>query len=319
MLEATWATDEQTMLITAPGRDPVSLPVEHGVTAHLAWLKPHGNSKTQHGGIGIVNTLNGGCFRSLLPFERSDLPCYADGVDPCSGCYADQTLCARFARARGDDFAVGSNGITPATQRYFHARTPSKWTLDRYPARYWRVDSESSTACLSMALGLTQRWAEANPKKIFTGISSDHFHVPAPMLRRAAAAGNIVIGHTVSPWFSVEENRHRFREAKRWQRHGVPTVIWAVTSSRWDDGGYVRRRLREWEPRQVIECPYHTKQGYAEHVLSINPKGGCCEIGIDKTGEYVRPEDAEGKWRGNCHGCKVLCGVDHLRQIRREQ
>jgi hypothetical protein len=192
------------------------------------------------------------------------------------------------------------------------------------------VDSESSTSCLSLSLGLTQRWAEANPGITFTGISSDYFRVPAAMLRRAARAGNIVIGHTLSPWFSIDDLRNRLAEARRYQAFGVPTTLWLVTRPDWEDSNpagvaLIDRATDEFQPEQIIRLGYHDRQVHQSASVTENPLGVCCGVGVDVDGCYadmatrLRTDGsaASPKLKGVCRGCKLMCGARWLRDSRR--
>jgi len=225
------------------GRFAANIPVEWGVQKSSRWFKPGGNAKTQ-GVMGILSLLRGGCFRSLSEFERSEEECYGN-------CYANDSVYSRMTKG----FNICRNGINGAPG--FHVSTPLNWELKKkgYP-KIWRCDSESSTSCLSLAIGFTQRWAQANPDKWFVGISSDYFHVPDIMLEWAARLRNIVVGHTISSWFSPDETRSRVAQALRWQELGVKTTLWVVTSPN-DPHPHgdaeVKDALTKFLPEQVIE------------------------------------------------------------------
>lgn len=322
-LEANWSDEGRSVVVSRDGVELVRHPVEF-VTRNHSWYKPDGNAKTQHGGIGILSCLSNGCFRSLTGCGRCSERCYNQPGVKQSGCYADLTAHAMIRWNTG--FSVIHNGAKPGTEGYFHVYLPKNgsYDLSKSGTRVFRVDSESATSCMSLALGITQRWAAANPTVKFTGISSDYFHVPDSMLDLAARCGNVVIGHTLSPWFAMDDLRNRVEQAHRWQAAGVPTMLWVETRPDWQDSNpegwaLIEEQLGSWDPRQVVEVPYHDRAGHCTHTLHVNPHGGCCEMGVTPEGEYHRMDSGhEGKLAGACRGCKIMCGVRWLQGCRKE-
>jgi hypothetical protein len=321
-LQAAWSEDGEAVVISRDGEDLLRHPVEF-VNRNHSWYKPNGNAKTAHGGIGILSCLSNGCFRSLTGCGRCTERCYAEPGRCQSGCYADLTAHAMIRWNSG--FSVIHNGYHPGTEGFFHVRLPKNgsYDLSKYGTRIFRVDSESATSCMSLALGITQKLAEANPRIKFTGISSDYFHVPDSMLEWAARCGNVVIGHTVSPWFAVDDLSNRIEQAHRWQAAGVPTMLWVATRDEWrgaNPAGWamIDEELGKFHPEQLVEVPYHDRSGHAIHTLRVNPLGGCCEVGVTPEGEYHRMDSGhEGKLIGSCRGCKVMCGVRWLNGCRK--
>lgn len=328
-LDAAWSEDGTAVVVSRDGEELLRHPVDF-VHRNHSWYKPDGNGKTSHGRLGILSCLSNGCFRSLTGCGRCDQRCYLEPGVKQSGCYADLTAHAMIRWNTG--FSVIHNGVKPGTEGYFHVYLPknSNYDLSKSGTKLFRVDSESSTSCMSLALGITQRWAEANPKLKFTGISSDYFHVPDAMLDRAARCGNVVIGHTLSPWFAMDDLQNRVEQAHRWQAAGVPTTLWVVTRADWEAANpkgakLISEQLGSWDPRQVIRLGYHDRAVHESVAETPNPWGTCCSVGVDEEGEYcdmvdhVRLGDgtaAVGKVKGVCRGCRVLCGAKWLHGLR---
>ncbi len=183
-LDARWGPDRSTVEVLRDGETLVSHPVEYSRRTH-AWIKLGGNGKTQHGGIGVISSLRNGCFRALTGCGRCEERCYREEGDLLSGCYADVSTHAmiRWTKAGG---SVIHNGHKPGTEGFFHVHLPRDGDYAIDGVKIVRVDSESASSCMSLALGLTQDWASANPGVVFAGISANHFRVPAEQLRRAA-------------------------------------------------------------------------------------------------------------------------------------
>lgn len=311
--------DEGTVRVSRVGVPLIDHPVEY-VNRSQSWIKPRGNGKTEHygnTGLGIINCLRNGCFRSCMDFERSDVPCYQDEGDHMTGCYAQLSTFAMIRWNSG--FSVIHNGVQPGTEEFFRIMLPKNgdYSLARYPTRVWRVDSESSTACMSLALGLTQRWARANPDRVFTGISSDYFYVSDERLRETADCGNVVVGFSLSAWFSVEELQSRIASARRFRAAGVPTTLWVVSRGDWEEDNregarLIKEAVAEVDPRSVIALAYHDRSGHVGLPETPNPHGPCCRVGVDSEGEYA-PMDLAENLRGSCHLCPLGCGAAWLR------
>lgn len=331
-LTATWSADGTHALISRGAESLAEHPVTFSRRTH-SWLKPDGNGKVAHygsSGMGVVNFVRNGCFRKLTGCERCGDSCYSDG--PRTGCFADLTAHAAIRKNSG--FSVVHNGIEPGTENFFSLTLPRDGNLDlsMFPQKVWRIDSESSTSCLSLALGLTQGIAEANPDKIMTGISSDYFFVPAAQLRRAAACGNIVIGHSLSPWFGISDIRNRLASARRFAKYGVPTTLWIITRPEWEAANPEGWRLiydevGRWDSRSIIYLGYHDKVVHETASESPNLWGVCCRNGVTKSGQYVNMETklaladgklADGVAVGTCHKCPLGCGAAWLKASRRE-
>lgn len=319
------------------GRDGVRLvdvPVK-SVTKGKDWIKPFGNEKTE-AMVGIISCLAGGCFRAATGFGRCSSACYCK-EDGSGGCYSNATLHAEFRKNPKynlNPYNVIYNGYMPGTESWFKVKVPKSFDLSMYPRKVWRVDSETSTSCLSLALGLTQRFAEANPSKIMTGISSDYFFVPNDMLDWAARCGNIVTGHTLSSWFSPDDLMNRVEQALRFQSHGVPTTLWVVTNPEWDEANPESKRIVDgaidmFQSSQIIVLGYHDHGTHLVAAETPNSRGCCCELRVNKEGRRVDTdtmtvdgEPLKGIPYGKCGvkgmgGCKLFCGATWLMETRR--
>jgi len=325
-LTAGWKDD--AVEIMRDGIRIARVPVE-GVNKDARWFKPRGNTKTL-GVTGIISGLSGGCFRAATGFGKCTQACYRR-EDGKGGCFANLTVHANLRRAAHNPvpFDVIYNGLFPGTESWFHVRVPKSHDLSRYSRKVWRVDSETSTSCLSLALGMTQEWAEANPSKIFTGISSDYFHVPDDMLDWAVRCGNIVIGHTISSWFARDDLLNRIEQALRFQRHGLATTLWVVTNPEWDEANpeskrFVDSAIGMFDPSQIIVVGYHDHRTHLVATETPNPRGCCCELMVDKDGHRIDTdtmtvdgEPLKGIPYGKCGvkgmgGCKLFCGATWL-------
>ena len=327
-LTAVWSEDHTHALISRDGEPLASLPATISRHTH-AWMKPDGNGKTAHGNVGVLSSIRNGCFRELTGCGRCSERCYKEAGKLQSGCYAD---CTTFAMIRWNSgFSVIHNGYQPGTEHFFSLTLPKNgYDLSMYPTKIYRVDSESATSCMSLALGLTQRWAQANPGIKFTGISSDYFRVPNDMLEWAASLGNIVIGHTLSPWFAADDLKNRIKEARRYEGLGVPTTIWVVTRPDWEETNRagveaIDAAIDRFDPRQIVRLGYHDRSTHEYAGGSENPWGVCCGSGVDVDGCYANMstgvrtdgEQASDKLKGVCYGCKILCGVRWLQHTRK--
>lgn len=328
-LEASWVDGE--VRISRDGVRLVDVPVQD-VTKGKDWIKPEGNSKTE-GMVGIISCLSGGCFRAATGFGRCNEACYCK-TDGSGGCYANASLHAEFRKSRKhfeNPYNVIYNGLMSGTESWFKVKIPRSFDLSMFSRKVWRVDSETSTSCLSLALGLTQRFAEANPRKIMTGISSDYFHVPDDMLDWAARCGNVVTGHTLSSWFSPDDLHNRIEQALRFQGHGVATNLWVVTNPQWDmerpeSKAIVDEAIGMFDPRQIISLGYHDHGVHMFADETVNPWGSCCTNRYSKEGERLATPDMtvsgnpyKGIPYGKCKGgCGVMCGASWQRVCQRE-
>ena len=328
-LDAVWSEGGDAVIVSRRGEELVRHPVTFSRRTH-SWLKHQSNGKlATYGvtGIGVLNTIRNGCFRALTCCQKCDRPCYTEDGVTQSGCFSQNTAFAMLRWKQG--FNIISNGYTPGTEGFLSIHQPKdgNYDLSIYRPKIWRVASESSTACLDLSLGMTQCWAASNPNKIFAAVSSCYFRVSSHMLRRAAECRNIVAGVSLSCWLGEDDLRNRISEARRYQEHGLPTAIWVATNPVWAEtnpAGWkvILDELSTYDPRQVIEVPYHTRAGHTQHILGINPWGGCCQVGIDSCGRQVdmntgvRLDDgglAEGRVNGACRTCRNACGASWLK------
>ena len=333
LLNAKWV-DEDKVEISRGSEVLVNVPVRFDRRGK--WLKPKGNVKTK-GTIGIISAIRGGCFRAATGFGRCDKACYLR-PDGGGGCYANQTQHALYRQSPDhfqNPYNVIHNGLLPGTEEWFKITVPNNgYKLDLYSRKVWRVDSETTSSCLSVSLGLTQAWCEANPNKIFTGISSDYFYVEDRELIRAAACRNLVIGHTLSSWFAPDDLLNRIEQALRWQRFGVSTTVWVAQNKVWDQlypesKKIVDAAIGMFDPKQIIAVAYHDQRSHL-FTETVNPWGSCCEIRVDRkrqelvdnaTGLLADGTPA-GQQAGKCAiagqgGCKLLCGYRWLLEKRR--
>lgn len=328
MLRAEWMDPFHVSVIS--GTEVLAeLPVERGLRTKddLRYVLKHdGNTKTA-GVIGIVNMISQGCFREYVGYPQSGVSCYSDGT-PGSGCYANATRHAEVRRK--DGFDVIHNGVHPGTEGFFRIRVPEVMAVpEGVPTRIYRVDSETADGSMSLALGLVQDFAEANPSRKVTTISSAYFDVPDSEVARAAGLENLVVGFTVSSWFDEVDLGNRVSELRRFLDFGVTSVVWVATDPRWESVGpradLVAEALGMVRPEAVIEVPYHDKGTHEFSSLGVNPWGACCDSRFDskgrkidlatytveQDGERVKPAGKSGG-TGRCEGCKLQCGVRYL-------
>lgn len=326
-LNATWDVDGKYVLISRDGDVLVRHPVTFSYRGKN-WLKDGGNGKTStfgHAGIGILNSVRNSCFRSLVQCDKCDRACYSEEGSRQSGCFAQTNTFSMLRWNSG--FNIILNGVTPGTEKFFSVHKPKSgnYDLSSFRSRIFRCDSESSTSCLSLSLGMIQEWARHNPRKIFSAISSAYFKVSDERLQEVVDCGNIVVGVSLSGWHGIDDTMNRIMEARRYQNAGVPVVIWIATRPDWsetDEWGVIMDEVSRYDPRQIVEVPYHERGSHSDHIMGINPWGGCCQFGIDKCGRTVdmgsglRKDDgssAEGKVNGSCVSCKNACGASWLK------
>lgn len=325
-LKAQWINTETIRIFSGVySNDVIAIIPVKRVNPSQDLIKPMGNVKT-HSVIGMLNSCSGGCFRGATGFDKCGLPCYAD-AEGKGGCYANSTVYATFRRKSGYD--VIYNGIFPRNASYFALKLPKhSYSLSAYKTKIWRVDSETSDLSLSMALGIAQKWAAANPDKKFTGISSNYFFVPNEQLREAASLRNFVAGHTLSGWFGEDDLENRVRAIKRFLAFGVPSVVWIATSPDYDNQKALDLALSLVPREQVIEVATHHRGVISPLSLMVNPLGSCCENLKDRNGNKVNPVDVTveiegekakpfGNIYGSCRGCKLLCGAKYLHEQNR--
>ena len=325
-LEVKWL-DSDTLAVYKDGVEQGRFVARRTRVTDDKYVQVGGNTKTA-GVVGMIKGFSQWCGRSLTGFEQSDVPCYSN-PDGTGGCYANFTMHAMPLRKKG--FDVIHNGFLPGSEAYGYIQLPKYGSYDLTPARArvnrsrmtWRVDSETSDASASLAAGQMQLWAEANPRDWFVAISSNYYHVPQALLKRAAASPNLIIGHTFSQWFGEDDLRNRLHAMKRYLKAGVRTQVWLATRPAWENSpekqDLIDSALSLVSPKQVVEVPYHDRSvGHVEASARINPYGVCCEVQVDNAGRRVRHGKVEvegqqvpvkGATFGKCRGCRILCGV----------
>jgi hypothetical protein len=326
-LTAEWLTPD-LVVIKRAGVPVAYVPVER--LALTETFHKDGNRKTR-GEFPVTKSITQGCFRILTGFERCDQPCYSDG-SPESGCFANHNKYAGFRRTQGP-YNVIFNGVLNDDVRI---RLPKNGgdlgrllgpRQDGQPHTV-RIDAESADGSLSLALGVAQSWAEANPNVYFTTIASMYFSPSDEVLRWAAALPNLWVGGTVSGWFSAAENAARFAAIDRFIEFGIPMVVWVATHPEWDNDGIIKRAKQLVGEDRIIQAPYgdtHTKR---LPLLGVNAAGACGDMRYDGNDrraivvaggpgdvpEYkVETEDGTlgkpyGTVHARCRGCSLKCG-----------
>lgn len=329
MLKAIWLDPFHVEIRNSENEKIAEIPVNRGLRTKkdLEWVLKHdGNIKTS-GVVGIVNMLSQGCFRAYTGYPQSGMACYSEDGRKNSGCYANQTRHAQVRWGRG--FDVIHNGALSGTEEFFKIKIPEDLEIpSEIPTKIYRVDSETADGSMSLALGLVQDFAAANPGRKVTTISSAYFEVPPEQLARAAELENLVVGFTFSPWFDSEDLSNRLAVLSEFLEAGVTSVIWVATNPAWEKNEdhesrmeLVNRALAMVRPEAVIEVPYHDGRGHEHSSLDVNPWGACCDHRVDSKGRKVEggmvlgdagPEPLKGKAYGRCTGCKLQCGVRYL-------
>jgi len=288
-LKTQWITKDRFAILK--NNKVVAAPKVKYFKDRSRFLQTNGNVKTKNV-FGMINNISNGCFRGLTGYEKCESPCY-------NKCYANDSVYALKNRYNG--FNICNNGVD---NDYFHIYLPENENYKLNTLKYWRIGSESSDSSLALALDIFEPWVKDNPDKFFTGINSDYFFVTAKTLQRLAKYKNVVIGHTISVWFGEDDLENRFLQIERYQKYGVPTVVWFVTKEEWTKNAEISKKQNKLidrmlsivSPKQVIEVPYHSKKYHEVAHFRLNPDGVCCET-------------------GKCMGCKILCGMKYLRTI----
>ena len=330
-LEAGWL-DAHVIQIRKGGTPIAHVKVRRAARSDDSLIKPRGNVKSE-GWMGVLNSCSHGCCRRAVGLPGTDRPCYSDDQGR-TGCLVDALPCSKRP-----EFAEGQvilNGLSNDLLRITLPLDGAPSLDDRVPPdrvderMTWRVDCESSTGDLSIALGVLQRWCESNPTHRFVTVCSNHFRPSDAMLAWLAALNNVVVGHSVSGAFSPEELDSRFAAIERFLDWGVPTVIRVVTDPDWDNGLVLTRALELVGPDQIIEEPHRLGPGRQQPpVLHINPAGPCSSGRVDgkkralvfvpgeddQPGEYLVPladggyDKPKGSVHSRCRGCQVRCGL----------
>jgi hypothetical protein len=337
-LEADWDGDDW-VTFSRHGVPLVQVPVLPTRQSDRSFTKPGGNRKCA-GVAGVANACGGGCGRILTGFHGCQRPCFSD-VNGLGGCYGN---CTEFARQHANQqrlYNVVSNGAVNACLKIrvpqdgdFTLPTPHLLDPLTQPALY-RVDGESTTGDLSIALGLFQRFAWANPDlRLFT-FCANYFRPGDAQLEELAALNNIWTIHTLSGWFLHRERgrvisdelESRLAAIERFVAAGVPTVIAICTRTDWDNDTALRRALDLVSRDRVIETPFRIGNHAQERpLLDANPNGACGDYRVDADGRPVqvieedgvsrvvaaRPdgrfEEPKGTVHARCAGCRLVCG-----------
>jgi len=329
-LEVRWLGSHVQVL--KAGTVVAHVPVRRAKRSDKSFINGSGNSKTR-GWMGMLNSCSHGCLRRAVGFPGTDLSCYT-GPDGNGGCYCWSFACNQRAEFQGSD--VTANGLVNDILRITLPADGDASLGDLIPkgrkdgVMTWRVDCESSTGDLSIALGLLQVWCETNPDQSFATICSDHFRPSDAMLAWLAALDNVVVGHSVSAWFSPEELESRFAAIERFLEWGIPTVIWVVTDPDWDNGPVAERATALVGKDHIIEEPHRRGQSkQCPPVLHVNPAGPCSanrHDGKERNLEFVSSADGgpddymvrlddgtieqpSGGVHSRCKGCTIRCGL----------
>lgn len=308
------------------------VPVRRAKRSDTSFIKGSGNSKTR-GWMGILSSCSHGCLRRAVGFPGTAVSCYT-GPDGEGGCYCSHFACNQRAAFQGSD--VIANGLVNDILRITLPADGDASLGDLIPkdrrggVMTWRVDCESSTGDLSIALGLLQVWAESNTDQSFATICSNHVRPSDAMLAWLSALDNVVVGHSVSAWFSPEELESRFAAIERFIEWGIPTVIWIVTDPDWDNGPVAERAVALVGKDRIIEEPHRRGQSQqCPPVLHVNPAGPCSanrHDGKKRSLEYVSSADGgpddyvvrledgtlarpESGVHSRCKGCGIRCGL----------
>lgn len=319
-LEASWVSPDLVELRKA-GTPMLHLSVERCPPIAGGIIYPHGNTKTGTE-CGIVNTISQGCLRAATGLPGTHEACYV-GPDNPHGCFANYTRVAQ--RHSSLHFDVARNGLVNDCLRIRLPKSGRR-SLAEYDQDLWRVDSESADGSLSIALGLLQSWAEANPRHWMFTICSHAVRPSDGMLAWLAALQNTWAGHTVSAAFSPREVDVRFDAIRRFVDWGIPSVVWIATRVGWENEA-VLERVRGFVPDElIIESPYRRGPWAQElPLLGANPLGACSDHRTDGANlEYdlaAPPEEMPRRMPLNAHAhctrCRLRCGLVALQALGR--
>ena len=330
-LEIRWPSRHAVQIVKA------DVPIAHVAVRRAShsddsFVKPAGNTKTRDW-MGILSSCSHGCCRRAVGFPGTDQACYCD-TKGRGGCYVDGFACKK--RAEFVDSQVIENGISNSILRITLPEDGNPCLDGHIPTdrvgdiMAWRVDCESSTGDLSISLGLLQGWCESNPTHRFATICANHFQPSDAMMAWLAALDNVVVGHSVSAWFSAEELEARFDAIQRFLDWGIPTVIWVVTDSDWANEPVLERAIGLVGADRVIQEPHRLSANRQRPPLPNTEHLGLCSShrvdadhnelvlvpGDDgQPGEYLvpLPDGGYAKPRGTvharCRGCEVRCGL----------
>lgn len=314
-LEALWATPDLVELRKA-GVTIRHLAVRRLPAVAHEIIKPAGNTKTGTW-CGVLNTISQGCLRTATGLAGTDTACYVAPDNAC-GCFANESKVA--GRSRHIGFDVARNGLVNDALLIRLPKSGSR-SLTRYDQDLWRVDSESADGCLSVALGLLQGWAEANPQAWFFTICSHAARPSDGMLAWLAILRNAWCGHTVSAAFSPEDLDVRFDAARRFLDWGIPGIIWIATRVGWDNAAVLRRARHLVPDELIIETPYRRPPSIQElPLLGVNPLGACSDhrsasrgLQYDLGGpDTEMPRKMPLSAHARCRGCRLRCGLQPL-------
>lgn len=288
--------------------------------------------------FGSIECLYGGCMRAATRLPQSEMSCFDDGSGD-HGCYCNGP-CGMPCLPTDAGSDIIRNGLTNDLLR-IQIPTDGKRRLSahKFPLHdglplLWRMDAEAADGSMSIALGLFQAVAEANPDMGFTTVCSHNFLVEEEMLCWLASLGNVWVAHSVSGWLSKEEADLRFDSIRRFTDAGVRSVIFLVTSRRWPSSETRKRALRLFEgphgaagkaaPDFVIERPYFDAVGAGRasdapegmalaHCNRLPQSELCRDDAAAQTGDAEAAPDRRRNTRPRpCGDCPILCGYSTI-------
>lgn len=330
-LEATWR-DPDVAVISRGGEPILHLRVNRVPRVRGGIVTAPRNAMTRDA-FSAFESVSHGCLMSATGFEGCDSPCFVIEGERNTGCVVNHSRWAARKTNRDRGYDVTRNGLVNdcLQLKLPHDGKPSLAAFDHL---LWRVDSESGEGSLSIALGIFQNLAQANPDKRFCALCAHTFRPSDAMLAWTAALRNVWVGHTVSAGLSEEALEVRFRSIRRYIEYRIPSVVWIVTSSRWDNERILRRATDAVNPSHILQLPLrHGSAGQELPVLKFWPEdricssrrislnGGCYSFSGDSrnnrlcmNGRPVRhPQGPIPGLQSMCVGCEALCGYTRLR------
>lgn len=125
--------------------------------------------------------------------------------------------------------------------------------LSEYDQPFWLVDSRSADGSISVALGLLQTWAQANPSKRFAAICQHRFLPSETMLAWAGALGNVSVGTFLSTDMNEAEIALRLRAVAHYRDFGVRCLLLLLPTDQLHDSERLRRSARRIGAQMVVE------------------------------------------------------------------
>ncbi len=274
-------------------------------------------------------------MRAATRLPQSQVSCFDDGNGE-HGCYCNGPCGMPYLPTEIPSNIV-LNGLSNDLFRIQIPRDGSRRLNARhFPVRkdfpmLWRVDAEAADGSMSIALGLFQAIAEANPDMGFTTVCSHNFLVEEEMLCWLASLDNVWIAHSVSGWLAKEEADIRFEAIHRFRDAGLRNVIFHTTSARWNNSETRKRALRVFEkemetaPDYVIERPYFDALGAGvasdapedvdvPHCRRL-PQSELCQedAAADTTDDFdATPSRTRSSLAWPCGKCPILCGYSTI-------